>query len=277
MLFRSRQKATITDTSRYPEGTIVQVQNERIIQGVVMVDVRVNYYKFVGAEHDYFWFGTDYLGRDLLTRLFRGSRISLTIAFVSVFTNIIIGVIYGSLAGYYGGKVDMVMMRIVEILGALPQIVMVTMFIMLLGRGLFSVILALVITGWIPTARLIRAQFYRFKGREYVLAARTIGVPDILLIFRHILPNSIGPIITRSMIAIPGAIFAESFLAFIGLGIQAPEPSIGVLLSDGQKTLLQFPFQTLFPAILISLLMISFNMFSNGLRDALDPTRRGEE
>jgi oligopeptide transport system permease protein len=154
---------------------------------------------------------------------------------------------------------------------------MTMMFILLFGTGIISIILALTITGWIGTARLIRAQFYRFKGREYVLAARTLGVPDRTLIFRHILPNSIGPIITRAMISIPGAIFSEAFLAFIGLGLQAPKPSIGVLLSDGQKVLLQYPYQTLFPALLISLLMISFNLFSNGLRDALDPTQRGGE
>ena len=124
---------------------------------------------------------------------------------------------------------------------------------------------------------MVRAQFYRFKGREYVLAARTLGVPDMLLIFRHILPNSIGPIITSSMIAIPSAIFSESFLAYIGLGLQAPEPSLGVMLSRGQKVLLYFPSQLVFPAIVISLLMISFNLFGNGLRDAFDPTLRGAE
>lgn len=276
-LLMNRQRSGLSDPSRYPAGSIIEVRDRGTVQGIEMVDVLINYYTFVGVKDEYHWFGTDYLGRDLMTRLFRGSRVSLTIAFVSVFINVIIGIIYGSVAGYYGGKVDMILSRIIEVMGALPQIVMVTMFILLFGTGIFSIILALVVRGWIPTARLIRAQFYRFKGREYVLAARTIGVPDILLIFRHILPNSLGPIITRSMIAVPEAIFSESFLAYIGLGIQAPEPSIGVLLSDAQKTLLQLPFQTLFPAVLISLLMISFNLFANGLRDALDPTQRGEE
>lgn len=276
-LLLNRRVDGLNDLSRYPEGSIVEVRNRRTMSGVDMADVVVDYYVLNGAKDEYHWFGTDYLGRDLMTRLFRGSRISLTIAFVSVFINMIIGIIYGSIAGYYGGKVDMFMMRIVEIITGLPHIVVVTMFILLFGTGLTSIILALVVRGWVGTARLVRAQFYRFKSREYVLAAKTIGVPDILLIFRHILPNSLGPIITRSMIAVPSAIFSESFLAFIGLGIQAPEPSIGVLLSDGQKTLLQYPFQVFFPALLISLLMISFNLFANGLRDALDPTMRGEE
>ena len=169
----------------------------------------------------------------------------------------------------------MVMMRITEIIGAFPEIVVVTLFILFFGTGMLSIILCLVVQNWIGTARMIRSQFYRYKGSEYVLAARTLGVQDMALIFRHILPNSIGPIITRAMIAIPGAIFTESFLAYIGLGIRAPESSIGVLLSQGQKIMQQYPNQVFFPAVVISLLMIAFNMLSNGLRDAFDPTQRG--
>lgn len=273
----NRRVDNLQDKEKYPEGCVISVINEHQVNGIEMADIVVDYYKLVGAEGEYYWMGTDYLGRDLWTRLWRGARISLIIAFVSVGTNIFIGVIYGSIAGYYGGKIDMVMMRICEIINAFPQIVVVTLFIMVFGTGIFSIIMALVIRGWIPTARMIRSQFLRFKEREYVLASRTLGVSDMVLIFRHILPNSIGPIITRTMITIPGAIFSESFLAYIGLGIKAPEPSIGVLLSDAQKTLLYYPYQTLFPALLISTLMISFNLFSNGLRDAVDPTMRGQE
>jgi oligopeptide transport system permease protein len=267
----------MTTVDEFPPEAIIEIRNERVVNGIKIADVLVDYYALRGAKDMYFWFGSDYLGRDLFTRLFWGSRISLLIAFLAVLTNVFIGIVYGSIAGYYGGKTDMLMMRFAEILSGIPYLVMTMMFILLFGTGIISIILALTITGWIGTARLIRAQFYRFKGREYVLAARTLGVPDRTLIFRHILPNSIGPIITRAMISIPGAIFSEAFLAFIGLGLQAPKPSIGVLLSDGQKVLLQYPYQTLFPALLISLLMISFNLFSNGLRDALDPTQRGGE
>ena len=274
----NRKKDSLSDTNRYPEGSIIEIVREYESKGVAMVDVKVDAYALAGIEDDvYHWFGTDYLGRDLMTRLFKGVRISLIIAFFSVITNVIIGVIYGSICGYYGGKVDMFLTHFAEVLDGMPYIVITILFMILLGSGMLSIILALCITGWIGTARLIRAQFYRFKGREYVLAARTLGVPDVKLIFRHILPNCVGPLITRAMIAIPGAIFSESFLAYIGLGIKPPEPSIGILLSDGQSVLLQYPYQTLFPAILISVLMIAFNLFSNGLRDALDPTRRGEE
>ena len=212
-----------------------------------------------------------------MTRLFRGARISLLIAVITVFTNVFIGVVYGAVSAYYGGKVDIFMTHLAEVMDGMPYVVVTILFMLVLGAGIFSIILATTVTGWIGTSRLIRAQFYRFKGREYVLAARTLGVPDRVLIFRHILPNCVGPLITRSMIAIPGAIFSESFLAYIGLGIAPPNPSIGILLSDGQKVLLQYPYQTVFPAILISVLMIAFNLFSNGLRDALDPTKRGEE
>lgn len=273
----NRRKDFLDNTEKYPEGSILKVFNEREISGVKMVDVKVNYYKYTGIQKDYYWLGTDYLGRDLWTRLWRGARVSLFIAFVAVITNVFIGIVMGSIAGYYGGKVDMVIMRFTEILNAFPRIVVITLFIMYFGTGIFSIVMALVIRGWVGTARMIRAQFYRFKRREYVLAARTLGVRDMILIFRHILPNAIGPIITRAMIAIPGAIFSESFLAYIGLGLQAPEPSIGVLLSHGQKVLLHFPYQAFFPGLLISILMISFNLFANGLRDAFDPTLRGSE
>lgn len=268
---------SLNDTERFPEGCIIGYSNEHEIRGVVLVDVEVDYYKYVGADEEYFWFGTDSMGRDVWTRLWRGARVSLIIAFTAVLADVVIGVIYGAIAGYYGGKVDMLMMRFCEILIAFPRVVVCTLFIMVFGSGMLSMILALVVRGWVPTARMVRAQFLRFRGREYVMAAETMGVPDRALIFRHILPNSIGPIITRTMVAIPSAIFTESFLAFIGLGLAPPEPSIGTLLSAGQKVMMQYPYLTLFPGLAISMLMIAFNLFGNGLRDALDPTQRGHE
>ena len=273
----NKRAASLNDPAKYPEGSVIAIRNKRVIKDVDMVDVVVDYYRYVGADDRYFWMGTDYLGRDLWARLWRGSRVSLLIALVAVAANTVIGIVYGAVSGYYGGSADMVMMRITEIISAFPEIVVVTLFIIAFGTGIASIILALLIRGWVPVARMVRAQFLRFKDREYVLAARTLGVKDRALIFKHILPNSMGPIITRMMIAVPSAIFTEAFLAYIGLGLKAPEPSIGILLSNGQKVLLLYPYQTLFPALLISALMICFNLFSNGLRDALNPTMRGQE
>ena len=273
----NRRLDSLDDPEKFPEGCVLGYSNPHDVRGVTLVDVEVNYYKYIGAEDMYFWFGTDHLGRDVWTRLWRGARVSLIMAVTAVLADVVVGVIYGSIAGYYGGKVDFLMMRFCELLNAFPDVVICTMFIMVFGSGMFSMILALCVRGWVPTARMIRAQFLRFRDREYVMAAQTMGVPDRALIFRHILPNSIGPIITRTMVAIPSAIFVESFLAFIGLGLAPPEPSIGTILSAGQKVLMQYPHLTLFPALVISILMIAFNMFGNGLRDALDPTQRGHE
>lgn len=273
----NRRLDSLNDPEKFPEGCIISYSNEHEVRGVVLVDVEVDYYEYIGAGDYYFWFGTDNMGRDVWTRLWRGARVSLIIAFTAVLADVVIGIIYGAIAGYYGGKVDMLMMRFCEILIAFPRVVVCTLFIMVFGSGMLSMILALVVRGWVPTARMVRAQFLRFRGREYVMAAETMGVPDSALIFRHILPNSIGPIITRTMVAIPSAIFTESFLAFIGLGLAPPEPSIGTLLSAGQEVMMQYPYLTLFPGLAISMLMIAFNLFGNGLRDALDPTQRGHE
>jgi len=273
----SRRLDRLDNTEKYPEGCIIRTFNPHEIRGVQMVDVEVNYYKYVGADDEYFWFGTDSMGRDQWTRLWRGARVSLIMAFVAVVADLCIGVVYGAIAGYYGGKVDMLMMRFCEILNAIPNLVLCTMLIMIFGSGMTAMILVLMARGWVGCARIVRTQFLRFRGREYVMAAQTMGVPDKALIFRHILPNSIGPVITRTMVAIPSAIFTESFLAYIGLGLAPPEPSIGTMLAAGQKVLLEYPHMTLFPALVISVLMIAFNLFGNGLRDALDPTQRGQE
>lgn len=269
--------SVMSDKEKYPDGVILKIKElPEKIKGHTMCDIKVDYYKYVGVEEGtYFWMGTDYLGRDLWTRLWKGARVSLIIAFVSVTANVMIGLVYGSISGYYGGWVDMIMQRITEIIQSMPQIVIVTLFMLYFGAGMTSIIFALLIQNWIGTSHMIRTQFYRYKGYEYVLAARTLGVRDLALIFKHILPNSIGPIITRAMIAIPGAIFTESFLAYLGLGVQPPDTSMGILLSDGQKVLMQYPYQVWFPAVVISLLMIAFNMLANGLRDAFDPTQRG--
>ncbi len=242
---------------------------------IEMVRVKINMYVLKGAQDHFFWFGTDDIGRDMFVRVWRGARISILIGVVSVFINCVIGVVYGSVSGYYGGAVDMVMQRFIDILGGIPFLVIAILFIMVMGAGIKSFILVLVLVNWIPMSRMIRAQMYRYKDYEYVMASRIMGAGDLTLIFRHILPNAIGPTITQATLAIPGAIFAESFLAYLGLSIQAPEPSIGVLLAEGQRKLTTTPHLTLFPALVIATLMLAFNVFGNGLRDAFDPKLRG--
>lgn len=266
--------------TKYKDSLVKVVEKyEESYQGIKtpMIRAEIDMYKLKGAEDVYFWLGTDSIGRDLWTRLWRGSRVSLIIGIMSVLINMIIGVVYGSISGYYGGWVDMFMQRFIEVIGGIPQLVLIILLVMYLGAGIIPFIVAMVMTGWIGMSRMIRGQFYKYKGQEYVLASRTMGARDRTLIFRHILPNAIGPIITQATLAVPGAIFAESFLSYLGLGIGAPEPSIGVLLAEGQKVLLEHPHLTLYPAIIISILMLSFNLFGNGLRDAFDPTLRGQE
>ncbi len=261
--------------TRYKDAVVKTYESYKSY-GVEMVKAKIDVYQLKNVKDKYFWFGSDYLGRDQWTRLWRGARISLLIALLAVGINVVIGITYGAVSAYYGGWVDMIMQRIVEILVSIPQLVIIILFLMYVGAGILPLAIAMVLTGWISMNYLIRGQFYKYKNQEYVLASRTLGASDRLLIFRHILPNAIGPLITRATLAIPGAIFGEAFLAYLGLGLQAPEPSIGVLLAEGQKELLTYPHLTLFPAIVISILMISFNLFGNGLRDAFDPTLRGE-
>ena len=269
---RDRRLDYLTDESRYPAGCVLAVRNQRVSEsGLAYGDVVVDYYRYMGVEEDrVFWFGTDQLGRDLWTRLWRGTRISLVMALFAVAIDLLIGVSYGALAGYFGGKTDLILMRICEVIQSIPNVILCTLLILLLGQGIGTMILALAVRNWVETARLSRAQFLRYKNQEFVTAAQALGVRDLRMIFRHILPNAMGPLITSATLAVPGAIFMESFLSFIGLGIPAPEPSIGTLLSDAQSMLQSQPHQVLLPAAVIALLMVAFHLLSNGLRDAFD-------
>ncbi|QOR34778.1 ABC transporter permease [Clostridium sp. 'deep sea'] len=271
------QRVRFTSIEEKYKESLVEVVKIYELSGIKMADIKYDVYAYRNAKDRYYLFGTDYLGRDQWTRLWRGVRVSLLIAVIAMGVNIFIGVVYGAISGYYGGTVDLVMQRFIEILGGVPTIVVIILFILYYGSGIVPIAIALCLKGWIGMSRMIRAQFYKYKRMEYVLASRTLGAKDMTLIFRHILPNAIGILITMAALAIPGAIFNEAILAYLGLGIQAPEPSIGVLLADGQKVLMDHPHLTLFPAILISVLMVSFNLLGNGLRDAFDPTLRGIE
>ena len=224
----------------------------------------------------YHFFGTDSLGRDMWCRIWGGTTISLLIGLCVAAATIAIGIVWGAISGYYGGLVDMLMERFTEILGGVPYLIIMTLMKLYFGGNLGTVIISLIMTSWIGTASSVRSQFYRYKGREYVLASRTMGARDSRLIFKHILPNSLGPIVTSSVLAIPSAIFFEATMSYLGIGIMSGN-SIGKLLSEGQEVITTFPYLTIFPALLISLLMICFNMFGDGLRDALNPSLRGAE
>ena len=241
-----------------------------------------NYYVFVNGKKPVFLLGSDNVGRDIMTRLAVGGRLSLLLGIVVSFFNIIIGLIYGAIEGYYGGAADMIMERISEILSEVPFMIVVTLFNLYLAgkvNVLFTLFFAFVLTGWLGTAATVRMQFYRYKNQEYVLAARTLGARDSRLIFKHILPNAIGPIITSSVLMVPGVIFSESSLSYLKIidFSTGNMTSIGTMLSDGQSSFTTNPNLILWPALFISLLMISFNIFGNGLRDAFNPQLRGAE
>nr|SFZ87672.1 Oligopeptide transport system permease protein OppC (TC 3.A.1.5.1) [Loigolactobacillus rennini] len=223
----------------------------------------------------YYILGTDYLGRDLLSRILFGTRISLLVAFVATFVDLVIGVAYGMFSGWYGGQVDNVMQRILEIISSVPNLVVVILMIVVFKPGIFSISMAIAITGWITMARLVRAQTLKLKEQEFILAARTLGEPTRKIALKHLLPNLSSTIIIQLMFTIPTAIFFEAFLSFIGIGISAPNASLGTLLNDGYKTFRFLPYQMWYPAIILSIIMIAFNLLADGLRDAFDPQARG--
>jgi oligopeptide transport system permease protein len=219
--------------------------------------------------------GTDDLGRDLLTRIMFGARISLIVAGVAAVINLFIGVLYGSISGYFGGRVDEIMMRIVAIINSIPLLLYVILLLVVLDdRGIKTIIVALITVYWVGMARLVRGQTLSIKEQEYVLAARTIGVSNLQIILKHIIPNSLGPILVSMTMMIPSAVFTEAFLSFIGLGVSAPQASLGTLASDGANMLRTYPYQLLAPALTIAWMMLSFNFLGDGLRDALDPRLR---
>lgn len=221
------------------------------------------------------WFGTDDLGRDVFVRVCEGGRISLTIGLAAALIDLLIGVIYGGVSGYHGGQVDNFMMRVVDTLWGLPYLLTVILLMVVLPPGVGTIILALTVTGWLNMARLVRGQVLQLKEQEYVMAARVLGASTPRLLFRHLIPNSMGPIMIMLTLTVPNAIFAESFLSFLGLGVQAPIASWGTMINDSLVVVLSGEWWRLFfPALMLCLTMLSFNAFGDGLRDALDPRMR---
>jgi oligopeptide transport system permease protein len=220
------------------------------------------------------WFGTDSFGRDIFVRILYGARISLTVGYAATFISFVIGILYGSISGYVGGLTDNIMMRIVDILLSIPMMIYVILLMVVIGAGLKSIIIALAFTIWLGMARIVRGQIMQLKNQEFVLAAKTLGASRNRILLRHLVPNSMGPIIVTLTLTIPGAIFTESFLSFIGLGISAPKASWGTLVSEAQQLYMIYPYQLFFPAIAICITILAFNFLGDGLRDALDPKMR---
>jgi len=259
---------------------IVQYRNEnnkRVVARGIAPQIPALHQLFTGEapEGDFsqytFLFGTDDMGRDLWTRTWYGARVSLLIAFVTIFIDMIIGMSYGLVSGYFGGLTDNIMQRFVEIANSVPRLVIVSVLAIFMPKGMGLVIVALLLTEWIGMSKIARAEMLKTKEQEYVLASRTLGANSGHIIFREILPNTIGPIITQVMFSIPTAIFTEAFLSFVGVGIALPECSVGTLIEDGFNNITTLPYQILPPIIVLALLMLGFNFIGDGLREALAP------
>ncbi len=238
-------------------------------------DKGVDVYAEREIEENYL-FGTDSLGRDIWTRTWQGARVSLGIALLAAFLDLIIGVTYGSISAYYGGKVDIIMQRIIEIITGIPSLVTVILFMMIFEPGIVSISLAMAVSGWTGMARVVRSHVLRLKNQEFVLASKTLGSSDARLILKHLFPNIIGPVVVMIMFSLPGAIFYEAFLSFIGLGLQPPEASLGILINEGYQALQNYPYMMFIPASVLCLLIFSLNLLADGLRDAVDPKMRNQ-
>ncbi len=225
-------------------------------------------YQSPNAEH---LLGTDMFGRDLLVRIAYGARISLTIGFVTAIVSLVVGVLFGGISGFFGGKVDMVMMRFVDVFAAVPSLLYSILLIMLMGAKMTTILIAICITYWLSPARQTRGQILSIKNQDFAMAARVIGESRFQILLRHLIPNSMGPIIVTVTLLIPSAIFDEAVLSFIGIGISVPVASWGTLANDGMATMGMYPYLMIFPALAISLTMFALNFIGDGLRDALDP------
>lgn len=231
----------------------------------------INKNQLPSAEH---WFGTDSLGRDLFARTCIGARVSLLVALCCTCVQIVVGSVYGGIMAYFGGKVDAIMMRVIEVMMSLPYLLVVLIVMLVLGNSIFGLLVALCVTSWCNTARAVRGVVLQLKTSEYVMAARTLGASPARVIAKHLLPNTMSILILNTATSIPNYIFQESTLSFLGMGLQPPDTSLGVLISLGQAAMEFYPSQLVFPALVLVLIVLSFNLLGDGLRDALDPKLR---
>lgn len=269
---------------RFKENKLAMVSSVTLLIIIALAIVQPMVSRYEYDEQDLFatnqgpsmehLFGTDQLGRDIFTRCWSGARVSLLIGVVVAVLNGTVGILYGGIAGYFGGVADNLMMRLCELIGAIPSMLWMILLVLIMKPGVLPIIVAIGATGWIGMARLFRGQVLTLRETEFVMASRTMGAGSIWIIVKHLLPNAMSPIIISMANAIPGAIFSESFLSYIGLGLPLPLASWGTLASDGANQLLIFPYQLLFPALLICITMLCFNLMGDGLRDALDPRMR---
>ncbi len=234
-------------------------------------DIRVNRYEELGLTDTFYFFGTDNLGRDMFSRCFQGLRVSLLIALAAGIIDLVIGMNYGMISGFTGGKTDLIMQQIVDIAGSIPSLVIVTLLMLILKPGVGTIIFALMLTGWMEMSIVARAQVLKLKDQEFVLAARTLGAKNTFILFREILPNIVGTLITQIMVSIPAAIFLETFLSFVGLGLPIGSCSLGRLISDGFANCLLHPWKLMPCMLILILLMIACNLVADGLKEAFDP------
>ena len=218
--------------------------------------------------------GTDKFGRDILTRLMYGARISLMVGFLAAILNLIIGVVYGGIAGYAGGKVDLVMMRIIDCIYSIPSMLYVILIMLVLGSNIYSVLVGISISSWIGMARQVRTQIQTLKQQEFAMAAYVIGASKTRILFKHLIINSMGPIVVSATMMVPDAIFTEAFLAFIGIGISLPQASWGTLCNEARAQLTQYPIQIIWPVMAICLTVLALNFIGDGVVEALDPKKK---